>query len=52
MRQEVWVRSYFVILRLSRFVLARSHWLETDMRRLVAYQAAHYREACARIAEI
>jgi hypothetical protein len=43
---------YYYMLRSCRLLHRGSSWLEAEMRRLVAYQAAHYREACARIAEI
>lgn len=51
MRQELWVRLYFLCLRASRGLLASSARLEQEMKRLVAYQSGHYRNACARLAD-
>jgi len=52
MRQEVWVRLYYWVLRVSRMTVSYSAGLELELRRLVAHQSYNYRIACSRLAEI
>lgn len=52
MRQEIWIRLYFHLLRMARVCMGWSAALESEMFRLTAYQAAHYRQACARLSAI
>lgn len=52
MRQEIWIRLYFHLLRMTRVCMGWSAALEGEMFRLTAYQAAHYRQACARLSAI
>ncbi|MHB8733888.1 MAG: hypothetical protein ACYC6M_01175 [Terriglobales bacterium] len=52
MRQEIWVRLYYYVLRISRLTVSYSASLELELRRLVAHQSHNYRIACGRLAEI
>jgi hypothetical protein len=52
MRQEIWVKLYYVLLRTSKAFARYSDVLDREMQRLVAHQCGNYREACARLAEI
>lgn len=52
MRQEVWIRAYFMALRTCRLVLRSSAAIEKELARLTAYQAMHYRVARTRLAAI
>ncbi len=52
MRQEIWVRFYYLCLQAARLLTSSSERVDTEMRRLVAYQSANYRIACSRLAEI
>lgn len=52
MRQEIWIRIYYRLLQMARLAMAWSSAIEREMLRLAAYQAAHYRQACARLSAI
>jgi len=52
MRQEIWIRLYYQLLRIARVSMVWSSAVEHEMVRLAAYQAAHYRQACARLSAI
>jgi hypothetical protein len=52
MRQEIWIKWYYYVLRAATAFSRYSEPLNLEMRRLLAYQCSNYREACARMEEI
>jgi hypothetical protein len=52
MRQEFWVALYFYALRAASPITALASAVNHELRRLVAYQANRYSEACARLADM
>jgi hypothetical protein len=51
-RLELWVSLYFQMLRVARLTSWSRARVEEECSRLVAYQGALYRQACATLAEI